>query len=462
MAKEWGDVGVEYWFLSLTLCVGALLVFFTPPFQAPDEDSHFKRAYALSEGAIVAVNQGGVSGHFLPRDILDFEQAHRRMIGNLSEKYTFSELYTWSAAKKVDPSNRVFASYSSASSSFLMYIPQALGVWLGRHLGNGSPLVMMHLGRFFNLILFCCAIFWTIRLLPVARVGAGMLSIMPMTIHLASSLSYDVSVISACFLTTAYLLKLVLDGEHRRIEGRVLGFLILASILLAHYKTVYFSIMGLLLLVPAERFARYSRFKVLGLVFSVGPLSILFSQFIDHLLGNNSQKNIYVQRQISWILNNPIGGIATIPRSLIRNFTFYHESFIGKFGWLDTNPPSAFIVLYSLALILVFIIERPSIALSWQLRSILVSAVLVTAAFIFGFFYVNWTPLPGHMGVGSPIVDGVQGRYFIPLAMMAGLVISGPPVIWVGRNRLCWTLIKVFSVFSCGITVFTVVSRYFW
>ena len=39
-------------YVYIALIVGILFVFLTPPFQSPDEDSHFKRSYQIAKGNI--------------------------------------------------------------------------------------------------------------------------------------------------------------------------------------------------------------------------------------------------------------------------------------------------------------------------------------------------------------------------------------------------------------------------
>lgn len=462
MTKHWGSTGLEYWFLFVGLTIGALLVFITPAFQAPDEDSHFKRAYALSEGGLgFRVNEALQPGHFLPRAVVDFEQSHRRMIGDLSERYSFRELYDWSAAKRIDRSDKIFHPYSSARSSFLLYIPQAFGVALARNFGNDSPLAAMHLGRFANLVVFCIAIFWTIRWLPVAKVSVGLLSVMPMTLHLASSMSYDVSVISTCFLMTAFLLRRALVKGLAPLRKRDISGLVVGSVLLAELKTVYFLILALILLVPRESFGRLRRWAIVGTVLAVGPLFGLFRRILEYFWYPDRPHNPYLQGQIDFVLNHPARAVAVIPRSLVQNFGFYYESFVGKLGWLDTNPPSAFILILSIIIALFFILEQPSVPLSVRSRSLLLFVSAGCTALIFAVFYLIWTPLPGHPGVGSSVVDGVQGRYFIPLAILPGVAISGTRLSGVGPNRSTLTVIKAVAVVSGGMSVFTVLLRYY-
>ena len=39
-------------FICLSIFFGMLFILLMPPFQSPDEDSHFKKAYVIAEGNV--------------------------------------------------------------------------------------------------------------------------------------------------------------------------------------------------------------------------------------------------------------------------------------------------------------------------------------------------------------------------------------------------------------------------
>jgi hypothetical protein len=45
---------VATWFLLIAFTLGVLAIFLTPPFQVPDEHTHFYRAYDVSRGHLFA------------------------------------------------------------------------------------------------------------------------------------------------------------------------------------------------------------------------------------------------------------------------------------------------------------------------------------------------------------------------------------------------------------------------
>ena len=47
-------------FVYCALIFGILLIALIPPFQSPDEDSHFKKAYVVSYGKLYPTSQNGI------------------------------------------------------------------------------------------------------------------------------------------------------------------------------------------------------------------------------------------------------------------------------------------------------------------------------------------------------------------------------------------------------------------
>ncbi len=87
------------------------------------------------------------------------------------------------------------------------------------------------------------------------------------------------------------------------------------------------------------------------------------------------------------------------------------------------------------------------------------AAVLVSSAGVFGAFYLAWTP------VGAPIVDGVQGRYFILPAMV--LAVSLPRFerpgerMGIGLSWLQQALCTAVALTDLWVVPTTLIHRYY-
>ena len=90
------------------------------------------------------------------------------------------------------------------------YIPQIFGTIIARLLHFGwIPLIMM--GRLFNLIFFIILIYWAIKIIPIGKMVIFSIALLPMSMELASSFSYDSVIISLCVFFTAYVFYLAYE-----------------------------------------------------------------------------------------------------------------------------------------------------------------------------------------------------------------------------------------------------------
>src|SRR5438128_2418991 len=60
-----------FYYTFILAGLGVLLVFLVPPFQSPDEQTHFYRAYQLSEGHLIANRLSYGAGDTLPKSLSD-------------------------------------------------------------------------------------------------------------------------------------------------------------------------------------------------------------------------------------------------------------------------------------------------------------------------------------------------------------------------------------------------------
>ena len=90
-------------------------------------------------------------------------------------------------------------------------------------------------------------------------------------------------------------------------------------------------------------------------------------------------------------------------------------------------------------------------------RMLIATGLLVAAAGLFAIHYVTWT-VPG-----GATVEGVQGRYFLPLAMAGTALLPAVGQARLARWRASLVLaVAVFPVLSIGVVVRAVVLRYYF
>lgn len=455
---------------ALGLVLGIILSFLTPPFQVADEDSHFKRAFALSQGKLFAEHDPAAAqpGHYFPVALLEFERAHASLKGDISQKYSFQQFYHWSAGVTIDYSRQAFNSYSAAGMHPFQYIPQAAGMWIGRRLGDKSPLTLLHAARLANVLVFWLLIYAALRIAPVGRLVMALLALLPMTLTLAASISYDPPVIGLCFLVTALLLRLAQTPAGETVSRAVIGLCCGLAVLLFENKLVYFGLWLLWFLIPAAAF-RSRRVQIASFLAIVGcgAGGHLIWKLLEQLVSAQPfahPDSVYFQQQLSFILSHPWQYFVIFLRSLYDGRVFYLYGFIGNLGWLDTNFPVCFIALACVALLAGAALERsPCLPLRFWQRGFMLGTAFLAVALFFTAMYLIWTPLPGRGGVGAPLVNGPQGRYFLPIAPLVGAALSGTRlarITW-GTTPAGWFIVLGWALLSGVMTVITTLLRYY-
>jgi len=287
--------------------------------------------------------------------------------------------------------------------------------------------------------------------------------LMPMTLSLAASVSADGMTIALSLLFTALVWHCGVAGEiGRRTKLAIVGL----SIAVALCKFAYLPLISLFLLIPPVRFGgkrSYVRF-VAALVFvSIISSAAWLSQSAGtKLVLRPDHPQVNVSRQLDFVRDHPLVFPEAMAKGLAHDGVFILRSFVGNLGWID-NPVSPIVVgLYLLALAAGCVPMRgdPSGPEIWRLA--IIAAAICASVVTFAFLnYLVWTP------VGYWYVQGLQGRYFIPLGLAGLILIWGimrryPKAIPGWPNSWHINLFAIgLCVCGCIYTVFLVLSRYF-
>jgi hypothetical protein len=124
------------------------------------------------------------------------------------------------------------------------------------------------------------------------------------------------------------------------------------------------------------------------------------------------------RKQILYILGYPLTFLLTAVKDIGSNGLLYVQGWINGYGYYYWTPPQIVSVLFLLSLATVIVMDSTVEQVSKKYR------VIFLVMFVAGYLatilslYISFTP------VGSDQVFGVQGRYFVPLALPLVLVFS--------------------------------------
>lgn len=410
----------DFLFLLLGSLFGAAFLFVTPPFQAPDEMGHFYRSYEISEGNVIARKNGSWIGDDLPSSLMTAPDPFRFLIFH-PEKKIEKERILASLSLPLAPNKKEFIFFPNfAVYPPVPFVPQAIGIAAARFWG-GSPLVLFYAGRGMNFLVWVFLVFFSIRTAPFFKWVLLQLALVPMAVFQGASLSADAFTNGISFLFFSLCLK-VAYGEEGRVKWWGLFFV---SVLLSLSKLAYFPLLGLSLLIPLAQRGR----RKTGLLFFCLLIFVNAALLGGWLL---LVRGVYLpfrpdvatdpHQQAVWILSHLPAFLGVVLKTLSMYFGDYWKGYVGILGWGETPLPPVAVITTTVVLALGALWDgKHDIIISPSARMIFAGTWAATFLLVIASQYVNWTP------VGKGWVEGVQGRYFIPL---------GPPCLaLLYRNR---------------------------
>jgi len=446
------SAGLAALFLVYGLVAIGLLAITMPPYQNPDEVSHFMRAEAISEGGVIGarfptIGGGGIIDFGIERSAAIFEplkfHPERKVTRAMAEK---AMALQWGA--EVGP--RGFA--NTAIYSPVSYIPAVVGIWIskGLHLPVIRTLVIS------RLLMGLSGIAIATVAIALADCGAPFLFViltLPMSLALMTSPSQDAMIMAFGALAAALLISAF---QKSRLTWRAFIVLCTALAIIATARPPYAPIAVVPLLIPGRRLAG----RITGVACVLGAV-ILWSIIAAKLTGVATPPGVEPTAQALRLLTHP----AKIAPLVVDTFKFsgdlFMRGFIGQLGWLDVDMPHFYNVIALGALLLgttLAALTLRGIHIAHSTRLTLALAILTSAAAIFAIQYLTWTK------VGAPIIDGVQGRYFLPLATLSvGLLPSSgrPAVRTPGALRLAMIPVGLFPALTIIIVNHALIWRYY-
>ncbi len=391
---------------AIIAATGIVFTFALAPLQAPDEQNHYLRAYALSRGQLSFEYD-----YVYPDDVnLLCEKFPGQLRHNILEPggATIYDLFSQYLAG--DDAADVHCSIQI----ILPYIPAAAGMAIVNLFG-GDALACLYAGRLVNTAVFALCAFLALKLAKRYRGAVILTSLFPLTVFMAATLSYDSMFLSAFILLLGFLFKEEFSSRDMWLAAAMFCVIILI-------KPIYFPLALLLLTIPKDSYkAKTKKLPALILFVGFGALVYIGSLIYAGLFAVNIPPTVYLEgvdklAQIKYVLSNPLRYAIVMVADGYAN-SFYLNS-LGVLGALDatcllTNLLTPVVIVLAAALYADTSREyKKSDTVIHALVTAVSYAVIVTG------FYAMWSTL------GSSSILGVQARYFIPIVPSLAALIS--------------------------------------
>jgi uncharacterized membrane protein len=152
---------------------------------------------------------------------------------------------------------------------------------------------------------------------------------------------------------------------------------------------------------------------------------------------------VFPEEQMALILQDPVNYLMVIARTFGSQWLGHMKGFVGKLGHFGPELPVAAGALHVFVLSLSALgAGKEGVNIGAREKLIASAIVLLSTLSFITPLYLTWTPL------GGSVIEGVQGRYFMPLAPLLLMLfyrgkvafkVSGALALVYCTSLLCYT-----------------------
>ncbi len=445
-------------YLALASPILLALCCLTGPFQVPDEPSHFFRAVQISHGGFWPIPgpDGRSAGGLVDASSIALVDGVRREIAAFGAGGRFQPGTMLADLDRETSGPATYASFSNTVVYFpIAHLVPAVAIAVARN-AAAPPLAWLYSGRVANALMALAVSYLAIRLFGDAAIFAFMICLLPRVLFEEASLSADALVIPFALLFFVLLAGL---AAGRAPGWHVVPAFLLATLFLCVGKLGY---LPLVILPPAvaclEGQGRSTVGRLAAVALFASALWLAWSlSIIDKTFPIGTHQDAAdVHRQLHLVLQDPTLFPAALARSFGHGKLTMLQDLVGpNVGWIHVPiMPWPIIVMLALTLAASAGLQRVGTVLRMPTRCVMATVILANVVVIYFLLYLQFTPL------AAPRVEGVQGRYFIPLIAAWPVLVPGLPVA--GRRRAALE----YPLLACGafgaLSTFVMVWTSYW
>jgi uncharacterized membrane protein len=403
---------VEVTLLLVLLIFGVPMILLIPPGAGYDEEDHLVRIWELSAGSFIP---GQMSPQELryPTVFRDFAYRQQGSTGVISsefwQSYARAGLYERGFVRREIDTKSV---YSPA-----LLFPQAITM---RILGRSADLPALpafYLSRLAGLFSYMILAWLAVRRMPFGKWILLVLAVSPMALFQAATITPDAISNGIGFLFIAGCLRLAQDRE---VGWREMGELVILICLLflAKLNLVPLILLPFLLIFPSQFRSKRDYVFLLAITLVLFVAEVAGWNWIAaRNFGSLLLEEANPGAQLLYMLSHPFVFLQTIWKDLIANGWVYFQGWINGYGYYYWSPPLIATIFYLLSLLTVVLMDATK---GINKKSRLVFLLVFVTGYIatIASLYTSYAP------VGADQVFGVQGRYFIPLALPLVLILA--------------------------------------
>lgn len=449
------EIKIEKLFLLCAIPLGITYTLLIPPGIVPDEWTHMRNVLSLSSQLTGTEKNGKITMRECEVEL------YNQQVQSVNSEY-YDYIYT----NLISISNQNnYVNIENDSIGFdqiFCYFPSVIATILARLLSL-SAITTFYLGRIFNFIFYTFICFFALNKIPFGKLLLFTIMLLPMTVHQMFSLSYDAVINASAFSCIAYGMYFVYLNDRIKFKD-IIFYAFCGLLLLTNKSSTYALILGIPVLAKYfnpgnERIA----LKVKIMIIFVLVLIIFFIN-LNTIIDSTQVSDIESVSGgiVSWaglpsytvedILLNPINTVGLVINTFIQNGKDYVETAIGSLlGWLDISISIPIVYCWlGLLFIASFAEKSNGEVFTYRHKLLLLGISLMTGILILLGMALIFTPS------GYPIIEGVQGRYFIPIIFLLLIPLqNGKVYLNAITNRCLLLIIPGLSI----LTVFNLITK---
>jgi hypothetical protein len=411
------------------LVVGGLFGLFfalaTPPHDPPDEARHHARAWRISVGRAGVVGQAPGHTASVPRGILHLHPlAHhysdeQLRSGRLPPTTQRTRPHLWSELRS--DLRGSLARYDLQPVFYLgahppsVYVPYLPGLWLASAFELSAAAGLL-LARLFGLAAWLAGIWAAIGIAPAQRWLLCAVALLPMSVSQGASVSADPLTQVAIFWWLAECLRAGSRGAGA-LGGAGVARLLAAALALGLVKPGYAPLALAALALPLRAGPRVA--LTAGALAAAAIPTLWWAAVASAAEVPVLVPGADLAGQLRHVLGHPLAFLAAAAGTTAALLPAWLEGMVGNLGHFDVEIPAAATALGLAAVAASATLERSPLPRSGRL--LLPATFLVCALAVLAMAYLGWTP------VGSDRIQGVQGRYFLPILPFALAALPAVP-----------------------------------
>ena len=432
----------------IILLFGITCVFLTPINDVSDEQEHFVRSEIVSTGQLsttyVPIPNTTQNGYQTINSITIFcENAGANIFGTTVDD------------AKIDYTTSYFNSAFS-QNPFYSYLPQAIGILFAKLL-DLNAIWMLWLGRLFNLLVYAGIISLAIRKAPILKFPLLIVSILPLAIYQAASMSVDGMFSAFAILAFAYFLYFYKTPKIKWIDlGIFYGAIILSGLL----KSPFLALSLLIFLVPNNHFeSKLQNIVSKALILVALGTGLVWTNYANSVLANSWRGNFFATKhvnateQVIYLISNPSFAAE-------RFFNVFSESpvIIDRFFYFSNDVRdysstllSALYAIFFIAFSIIYPLDE-KFEIKTRLKGLIIGFIIYVG--VIGAQYLTWASVGA-----TSVINGVFARYFMPLLIFVPFV-ANTDLLDYDKEELSLLFLTIALGFISGMIMLTVSVKY--